>query len=172
VSRLKIALPLVQTGIGVALIMHGMRDPHNWMPAQQICDAVNAPAAAVRFLIFSMLRSQPDSPGWLLLLNSNGWLSLFIETIVYFVLIWLLWYAVCVEAGGGGNSVLARKSGMRKTADVLGTISGVAVFVLAFYSHNGVFPRGFLWLVLIPWLVWGVLIAWFYLRDLRRASRG
>jgi len=169
-GRLGIWLPLVQTGIAIALTVHNVLRPADWMEFnqkkldQQICDDLNAPASAVRFLMVSLLKALLD--------DGHPWLGLFIWTVVYFMLIWLLWYAVCVELGGRGSSVLAQKSGMRKTADALGVVFGVAVFALGIYTHRYFHPSLYLDLILVPHLVWGALIVWFYGRDLRRALSG
>lgn len=97
--------------------------------------------------------------------------NLAMGTIVYFGLVWLVWYAAILEAGGGGRSVLTPKSRMRIAADVFGIVFGLGLVALGLEVRGTHFPRVYWNIVAVPYYMWGVLVAIFYGRDLRLALR-
>jgi hypothetical protein len=126
-------LPLVQVAVAVALTTSNrlgpfsIADPTWTKPDRQFCDGLNAPAALIRFFLIRF---------------ADIWFPLYypiefvLETVVFFLLVGLLWYLVSIEIGGKGQSVLTPKTGIRRAADVLAIIFGAVLAVL------GLFVRG------------------------------
>ena len=169
-TRIRLILPPVQVVLAIILIVSNrLREQWGSRPAflapdLQFCGALNAPATVI----------------WSLLLRLMGiwyWAPLWIEEIVqklaYLVLIGLLWYAVSIEIGGGGQSVLTSKVRMRSAVDVLlmafaGCVGASAWLIR---SHEFGFVTTYSTLVATPYFLWAVVIAAFYGRDLRLCLR-
>jgi predicted membrane protein len=90
-----------------------------------------------------------------------------VETVVYFGLVALLWYAVALEAAGKGRSILTPKTGMRAAADCLAIVFGASVLVFGVLYSSRFGSRIDSFLVGITYLVWAVAIIVFYGHDLR-----
>jgi len=166
--RARLILPLIQVPLAMALSIHNIlrpfssEDPNYLKPDRQFCQALNAPAAAVEFLLMHV--SDALFP-WEIV-------YILLDTAIYFVLVGLLWYAVGIELSGGGRSVLSQKSGRRKLMDRAGVCFGVALFPIAMLVHGPLSSHKlYANLVTLPYLVWAVVITWFYWRDLRHASK-
>jgi hypothetical protein len=100
-------------------------------------------------------------------------MELLLETIVFFVLVGVLWYGVSVELGGKGQSVLTPKTGIRSAADISAVIVGVLLIVF------GVLVRGqfggvtiYSDLVATPYIIWGIVVVMFYGHDFRVSVDG
>jgi hypothetical protein len=123
-------------------------------PDWQLCAGLNAPATLAR--------------GWLARIT-NGWRwgPFAFWTTIYLLLIWLLWYLVGIEVGGKGQSILTPKTGMRRLADLLLIILGVAVALngLSIRRESG-FVAPYDTLEAVPYYVWGMIIVVFYAHDL------
>jgi hypothetical protein len=93
-------------------------------------------------------------------------LQFVLETIVYFVLVAVLWYVVSVELGGRGQSVLASRTGMRSAADILAIILGAALGLVGFLVRRQFgYVSTYSTLVAVPYFIWGAAIAVFYGHD-------
>ena len=128
-----------------------------------ICDAINAPLAAIRFC----------------LLHITGWprtgTEIILETALYLALVWLVWYAAIIEMEGSGESVLLGKLRFRGAADILAVTFGSGLLVTAFAIslHDISLPvppvnRLYSILLSIPYLLWGGGIIVYYGRDLQK----
>ena len=157
-------LPLIQTAIATVLITANRLRPASfqnprWVaPERQFCDGLNAPAALVRTVIERLVETR------FVLDNRLEFVS---ETIVYVVLIALLWYLVGIEVAGKGKSVLTPKTGFKRAADGIAIFFGTAValvglLVVGQFGSPTVYSN----LVAIPYYIWGIAIAVFYGHDL------
>jgi hypothetical protein len=82
----------------------------------------------------------------------------------------VIWYLVGIEISGKGQSVLAARSGMRKSADLLGIAFGAMLGAVILVSNNQVGgPRAYGIIVALLRLLWPLAIMSFYGRDLRSA---
>ena len=90
-----------------------------------------------------------------------------LETVVFLLLVGLLWYLVSIELEGKGESVLTPRTGIRGTADGLAIIFGVILACLGLLVV-GQFGAVTLYsnIVAIPYYIWGAAITIFYGRDL------
>jgi hypothetical protein len=82
---------------------------------------------------------------------------------VFFSLVWLLWYAVSIEIGGRGRSVLTPKTGFRRVVDVLVIAFGISLVAYADRTTVSVYyqtPVSFVH------LLWVLAIMGFYGHDL------
>jgi hypothetical protein len=171
--RMRIALPLVQVAIAVPLTLSNYyfgsepqgHEAHRKLDVQ-LGFALNAPAMVSRnFLEAIAVQFCPEkyrtSP-------STGCypLPFAVETVVYFGLVGLLWYAVMLEAAGNGQSVLTTKTGMRPAADALAILFGAAVGVFGALISQQIGPRVDSFLVGIIYIIWAIAIMVFYGRDL------
>ena len=161
------------------LLPSSFDDPLYLKPDYQLCNALNAPVTvAVRALvpIAARLECLVMVPARLRAeINEQtvscwGYLSypvsLAIDTVVYFGLVWLLWYATIIEFGGGGRSALAPKGWMRVAADGFAVIFGLMVVAYGLAApaehYNGIYWNT----VAVPYYLWGLLLVIFYGRDL------
>lgn len=132
----------------------------------QLGFALNGPATALRYILerFAMQFCPATYEG-------NPWtgcypLAPIFETIVYFTLVWLLWYAVALEAGGRGQSILTPRTGRRVLADALLVLFGAAVAVFGTLSANPVHLPVRSTFVGVTYLLWALAIVIFYSHDL------
>jgi hypothetical protein len=155
-KRILTILPVVQVIIAMGLFASYLHRPEprgDTLPAGgdtgldiQYCWAVNAPAAIVaqiqRRLTNGFLRNQYP-------------LDLIVDLTVFLSLVWLLWYAVAVEIGGKGLSILTRKTGHRRVADVLAMAFGASLvpyadrITLSVYHQTWVTPVHLVWIFAI-----------------------
>jgi len=162
--RMRIILPLVQMAIAVALTVSNYLRPISvvspaWTaPDRQICDGLNAPAALIRIFLTRLVSTWISLP-----YRMQFWF----ETIVYILLVGLLWYTVGIEISDNGQSVLTRKTTVRRVTDVLAFIFGTVLAGL------GIVVRGqfgvvttYSNLIAIPYYLWGTAIAILCGRDL------
>lgn len=170
---MSLVLPLVQVVLAVALMTSNFLRPFSmerpaWkLPDRQFCYGLNAPA--------TLLAAVPAriADRWL---REYYPLDLVVESVIYFLLIGLLWYGVAIEIGGNGRSVLAPITRMRTMSDTLAVIFGATLGVLGPLGTRQVggtvtYER----LVAAPYLIWAAIIIGFYGRDLlacRASSRG
>jgi len=131
-----------------------MGKPAFLAPDWQFCAGLNAPAALAR--------------DWLIR-TTNGWRwgHPILWTILFFLLVWLLWYLVSIEIGGNGHSILTPKTGTRSVADFLLVVCGAAVGIggLDVRRHLGL-PVTYPNLVALLYFLWGAAISVFYGHDL------
>jgi len=116
-SRIQLALPLVQVALAGGLLAEFASPPHHFSiekTAWLLCSALNAPA----FLL-------ADIPLYIFH-NLIGWDTIF-ETSIQLCFVWLVWYGVTIESGGGGQSVLTSKTRARGLVDALAIIFGTGV---------------------------------------------
>lgn len=165
-SKLRFVLPVVQMVLAIGLTMHNFGRPSSFenpawtKPDRQLCDALNAPAALVRYGLTLVANGLPNR-------DPNHML---IETTIYFALVGLLWYAVAIEISGRGQSVLTARSGMRKSADIFGIFFGVvlgAVTAISDFGGSAMYIK----LAVIAWFAWAAVIVGFYGHDLRTSLR-
>jgi len=161
----RFALPLFQVALAISLTASNFLRPNtianpSWTaPDRQLCWALNAPVA---FAMYGLERLADR------LYPRSYSIELLLETIVFVVLVGLLWYGVSLEFGGKGQSILTPKTGARSAADVLAVIVGVLVVILGFmvrrqFGMITVYSD----LVALPYFIWGAAITIFYGRDLR-----
>ena len=166
-NKTRFILPPVQVAFAIGLTASNFLRPDliggpSWTaPDRQFCDALKGPATLVRFFLLRIAarifpRYYP--------------VEFVLETIIYFALVGLLWYAVSVEIDAKGQSILAPATGARGTTDVLAMLFGVVLMVLGFLVRRQ-FGLVNLYsnLVAIPYFIWGAVIAMFYGIDLRRS---
>lgn len=166
--RTRFVLPVVQIAVAVGLTTSNRLRPVStenptWTaPDKQFCNGLNAPATLIRVFLTGL------TDKWLF-----GYypIEFILETIIYFVLVGLLWYIVSIETAGKGRSVLATKIGCRRSVDILAIIFGIVLAVV------GIFVRGqfgivsaYSNLVAIPYYVWGIAVVVFYGHDLWASS--
>jgi hypothetical protein len=134
-------------------------------PVEQFLIGLNAPAVQIRMYLTKLVWIWSDSN------YPNVYI---VETIGFFPLVGLLWYAVSFEAGGNGESILTPRTRVRHLADALAAIFGVVLVITAFRIHRR--DYGYLMslrgLVSYPdvtavlFLIWGAVITAFYGHDL------
>lgn len=166
-NRIRLLLPLCQVVLAVALDTSNRRRPGTsaWeAPDRQFCDALNAPAALVRYFLVAFTDRWFPSPQT----------HYAVETIIYFLLVGVLWYTVSLEIGGTGRSVVTRATGIRLTTDVFAVAFGAALgFAGAEVRYQFGHPATtYSDLVSIPYFIWSVAIMVFYGRDLFLGTRG
>jgi len=163
-TRTRLALPLVQVVVAAALTMNNLLRPDrlgspSWTaPDRQFCDGLNAPAALVRFCLIKI------ADRWL---PGHYPIEFVLETIVYLVLVWLVWYIVSIEIGGNGQSILTPKTGKRNETDVLAIIFGGALglsglLVRRQFGYVSTYSN----LVALPYFFWGATVMLFYGHDI------
>ena len=169
--RRSVVLPLAQVGVVVGWwVSWGVVPSYKWplwhTIGWQFLMGVNAPACQLRSYLGRLVFT------W------SHWYTpyvLIVDTLVYFLLIWALWYAVSIELEGNGRCILASKTRARGLADGCAAIYGAVLAVSAFRIHRQ--DSGYLvslpdhigWpdLVAALYLLWGILIATFCICDLR-----
>lgn len=165
-SRVRVLLPLVQLIIAVALTTSNFvraDSPSNpaWRaPDRQVCDAVNAPAAVVRFgLLKALDRWAPN----------HVRADFVIETGVYFVLVALLWYGVSVEITRHRQSRcnLARtRTVSRALFDIFFVLFGIAVGTAGQpVRHQFMDVTAYSTFLALPYFIWAVVLVVFYGYD-------
>lgn len=158
--KVRLLLPLFQTMIAVCLrasnlLRHDSIQSPTWRALdRQLCDGINAPATMIKICLEGI------SSTWLL---GHFRIQLFLDTIVYFGLVWLVWYIVSVEIGGGGRSVVAARTGLTKTLDILAIVFGAAIALISRLICGQV-PYSAL--IAVPYVAWSVAIIVFYGHDL------
>lgn len=86
-----------------------------------------------------------------------------VNLATFFSLVWLLWYAVFIETGGKGLSVLGPKTGFRRTADVWAIVLGIGV---VFYAGSVHALQKYQKFISPVHLLWALTIIGFYGHDL------
>lgn len=167
----RLVIPTVQVFIAGALIASNYYRPvprgEDTLPDSSVsaldiqsCWALNAPAAMVAH--FQRVATYD-------LLGTYYPLYLILSLSIFLPLVWLLWYALCIEAGGKGLSVLTPKTGIRRAADVLMMALGASAY---FYGNSAIVSvyqyQALLWSV---YSAWTLLIMGFYGHDLWASFR-
>jgi len=168
-KRILTILPVVQVIIAMGLFASYLHRPEprgDTLPAGgdtgldiQYCWAVNSPAAMVAQL------QRRFTNGWL---RNQYPLDLIVDVTVFLSLVWLLWYAVAVEIGGKGLSVLTPRTGHRRIADVVVIALGAYLVVYADRITLSVYHQT--WVTPVH-LVWIIAIVGFYGHDLWASFR-
>lgn len=168
-NRIRFILPLVQVIIAAALITSNsvrpappgdtIPGPRHWMLDIQYCLALNSPAAMIATIEVDALHD---------LLWTYYPLYPIVNLTFFFSLVWLLWYAVSIEIGGHGLSLVMPKTGFRRLADILAMALGIGVLIYA-----GIAPAGMLYEKFVSpvHLLWGLTIIGFYGHDLWASLR-
>lgn len=170
---LRLWLPIVQVLLAVTLTGSNFIRQHStqtasWRdPDRQFCDALNAPAALVRFFLLKGVDY------WL---PNHSWIDFSIETIVYFGLVGLLWYSVGIELGGSEGrkpSALVSRIRLGGLADAVLVCFGLCIaltslLVLRQFGAVTSYPI----ILSIPYFVWGAALVLFYARDLKKRLTG
>jgi len=160
---MRLLLPLLQVLLAAALTIHNRLRPigslgsRDRAPDRQLCDALNAPAAVMRLVLLG------TADRWTL---RYPLLQFIIETVIYMVLVWLLWYMVSIEIGGKGQSILTPRTRIRRIADVFLILFGILVATLGFLLAPDFLRTAYSNLVTIPHYIWGLAIIAFYGHDL------
>lgn len=164
-TKSRIVLPMVQMVTAAGLVISNSRRPNTFASPPsahldiQYCWALNCPAAMIAYLqrtaTYELLK-------WHYPLNS------IVDWGTFFSLVWLLWYAISIEIGGKGLSVLTPKTGVRRLADVLAIAFGAASWVFAGYISRSVG-----WAVLLTpvYMIWVMALIGFYGHDLWASFR-
>jgi hypothetical protein len=166
--RLRVWLPLVQLAVAIALTtskflrLNRIENPSWIAPDRQICDALNAPAALVRFFLLKFAVRAFTRPSRV---------DFILETIVYFALVGVLWFFVAVEINARNReklSALTAKTGIRTAADVVLIAFGAGLTVLGqLVRHQfGGIPDTYSNLIAVPYFIWAIVIVVFYGHDL------
>jgi len=163
-KRTLIILPVVQVIIAMGLLASYLHRPEprgDTIPAGgdtgldiQYCWALNAPAAMI-----AQLQRQITNT----FLGGRYPLTLIVNLTVFLSLVWLLWYAVAIEIGGKGLSVLTPRTGHRRLADVVAIALGAYLVVCADRITLSVYHQT--WVTPVH-LVWILGIIGFYGHDL------
>jgi hypothetical protein len=169
--KIRTILPMVQVAIAAALIISNLSRPDTWEdPAWthldiQYCWALNSPAAAIAYLQRVGMYDLLKDPYPLLKIVNLG---------IFFPLVWLLWYAVGIEIGGRGLSVLTPKTGYRRLADALAMafgLFGFGVLISADKAAGQIIYWPY-WDGIVPvHLMWALAIVGFYGHDLWASFR-
>jgi len=165
-SRLRILLPTSQIVLGIALQVGNSLRPNtlgspSWVEWDfQLCDGINAPVAPIMQCVRSVtLQWAPRSHS----------LQLASDWFVHAMLVGLLWYAVAVELGGEGRSVLASKTKAWFAVDILAVSAGallwwIALLVRRQFGAVTMYSN----LVALPYFLWSGALGAFYAHDLWR----
>src|SRR5580700_11322395 len=112
-KKIPILLPLVQVMVAACLMWINSRRPNTlsdpaWgCPEWQVCVGLNAPAFLFANLLTGVIyRLAVDG-------LMDGRLGMILDVVIRLSLIWLIWYVVVVEVGGGGRSVLTSRTRFR-----------------------------------------------------------
>ena len=161
--RTRLILPTVQLAVAVCLMIsnHTSHEDWAWTHADlQYCYALNSPVAAIVHL-------QRESTYELLKWHYP--LNVIVNFGILFALVWLLWYAVSIEIGGKGLSVLTPKTGFRRLADLLAIAFGAAGYASLLYADQAsaqIIYTPALYPILGPLhLIWALAIIGFYCHD-------
>ena len=163
-TKIRVIIPVIQIVVAAGLIASNVRRPDPGgdtipdsrvaEPDIQICWALNSPASMIAYL------QRSATHDWL-------WTSYplypVINVTVFLSLVGALWYLVCLEATGGGRSVLTPRTGARRVADILAMVFGVALLV---YADNITKPVYHQVGVSLIHLTWSLAIVAFYGHDL------
>jgi hypothetical protein len=148
----RLIVPLIQVSLAGGLIV-GFRTPprHDFDKIEwQLCWALNAPAFILAEIPIRIYRTVFQVE------------NLIFETSAQLCFIWLVWYAVALESGGRGRSVLSARTRVPALMDVPAMILGVMV---------GLCTTSIAQLrMLYP--IWTIAIVGFYGHDLWMSLRG
>jgi hypothetical protein len=168
-ARIRFILPLVQVIIAAALIISNsvrpeppadtIPSPKRGMLDIQYCLALNSPAAMIAAI---QIEATHD------LLWNYYPLYPIVNLTFFLSLVWLLWYAVSIEIGGKGLSVLTPKTGFRRVADTLAISLGIGVVIYADIAPAHILYKKF---VSPVHLLWALTIIGFYGHDLWASFR-
>jgi hypothetical protein len=167
--KVRVVLPIVQVLVAAALITSNflrpdpMSNPSWRAPDWQFCAGLNAPATITRY----WLEKITGLWQW-----GHARTDFVISTTLYFLLVWLLWYLVSIEIGGKGQSILTPKTRLRRVADVLAIVFGIAVGSSALPIRREFVGFTYPHLMAMPYFIWGVVISVFYSHDLWVGVRG
>lgn len=168
-NKLHLFLPLVQVLAAILLttttfLRHDSINNPAWRaPGRQICDAVNAPAALIKFCILQ------SAYKWFLFHPVFDFAA---ETFVYFGIIAMLWYLVSLEVSSGDpqrRSVITQKMGARKLGDVLLICFGFGVGFFGEQIRNqqpGFYSTAYWNTVSAFYFLWAAILVAFYGHDL------
>lgn len=170
--RTRFTLPFIQTAIAAAVTMSIFSRPESLEHplvgdfVLQLGFAVNAPATVLRYCLerFAMQFCPAEH-------MYSPWtgcypLAPIFETVVYFGLVWLLWYAVVLEVAGRCQRVLTPRARGRGLIDTLAALFGVFVGVFAVVDNKPMGSPVRSLLVGVTYLLWAFAIVIFYSRDL------
>ena len=167
-ARIRFILPLVQVVIAAALITSNSvrpEPPADTIPSPkremldiQYCLALNSPAAMISAIQIEAIHD---------LLWTYYPLYPIVNLTFFFSLVCLLWYAVSIEIGGKGLSVLTPKTGVRRVADMLAIALGIGVVIYADIAPVGIYKK----FVSPVHLLWALTIIGFYGHDLWASFR-
>ncbi|MEQ1935824.1 MAG: hypothetical protein ABL962_18360 [Fimbriimonadaceae bacterium] len=173
--KMRLVLPLAQVMIAAALTTSnylGSDTPEYpaWThPDRLLCDALNAPAALVRFgfrQLWWQFRSFDGLSG----------VPFLIDTLLFGASVWLLWYVVCIEMEGKGKSLSRSSTGRRAVFDIGAILFGLAVPLPLFQVSQHILSKIVAMIVNTMYLVWVIAIIGFYGHDLymfmKRGTRG
>jgi hypothetical protein len=134
-------------------------------PERQYCHALNAPVALMTVLIEKLI----DALGWIQL-------SIWIDRILFVVLVPFLWYWVMIEIQSllvSGVSVIGSRGLRRRMADCAFMALGVLLLGAAYgvrvqfgYSHSMLYPNS----LAAFYVGWATVLIAFYGNDLLRSS--
>jgi len=125
----------------------------------QYCWALNSPAAMIAYL---------QREATYELLQFHYPLNLIVDWGTFFSLVWLLWYAVSIEVGGKGLSVLTPRTGVRRLADALAIAFGAALLIYADFATRSVYHQ--VWVTPV-YMAWALAVTGFYGHDLWASFR-
>jgi|SRR5271165_2514146 len=170
-AKMRVALPLVQVAIAIALAMpdylrpESLEHPSKRNLSLQWGFALNAPATVSRYYLQRF--ALQFCPERYMTSDFTGCypLDFIFETFVYFVLVWFLWRVVLREVGGRGQSVLTARTRMRSAVDAFAILFGALVAVFGTVISNQIGSRSAA-LVWITYLIWAITIIVFYGHDL------
>jgi hypothetical protein len=162
---MRLILPLVQMILAVGVTGNFIRSADARLP-RIVLYGLNAPAT-LAYSYFERL-AMLLCPSVSMTGPSTGCdpLHFIFETVIYTGLIGLLWLAVSLEATGGGRSVLTARTGARAAADGLAILLGVGVVVFGIGLSLRLGRPWYGCVDFATFLAWGVIIVWFYGRDL------
>jgi hypothetical protein len=164
-TKARVILPTVQVVIAAALVVSNSRRPDTmayWRSTHldiQYCWALNSPAAMIAHI---------QREATYELLQWHYPINRIIDWGIFLSLVWLLWYAVSIETGGKGLSVLTPKTGIRRVADVLAIAFGACLVVYADFVTRSVYHQTRISSV---HLIWVLAIVGFYGHDLWASFR-
>lgn len=162
-------LPFVQVALATALLVSNLSRPsaayyQRWArPDAQLSYAINAPAGMLRAWLMG-LAEQSGLPT-----HSIHWIEMLVQTVLYILMVFLLWYFVSIELSKTPDrgSSLTRLTPIRGIADLLLIFIGIGIGYFAVLVQRQFGPVSvYSILVSVPYFVWSMGLVSFYCYDL------
>jgi hypothetical protein len=168
-NRIRIVLPLLNVVVAIALTASNYlapgtpANPAFIHPDRQLCDAPNAPVAVFRLLIINLEKWLPE--------NWQYPVDFVLNTLLSIGFVALVWYAVAIEIGGNGRSLIMPKTGVHLAADIVAVLLGFSILAPLLLVSRHLNPNFFALIIDALYVNWATAIVIFYGRDLLASIR-